>query len=59
MEELKAVPEDLSTIVVVLHRVLNKTEAVDITHIGVTVSPEKVEATNRLLNWGENRIRSQ
>lgn len=46
---MDVVPEDLGTVVVVLHRVLHKTEAVDITHVRVSVGSEKIEATHSLL----------
>lgn len=46
---INAVPEDLGAVVVVLHRVLHKTEAVDITHVRVSIGSEKIEATHSLL----------
>lgn len=48
------VPEDLGTVVVVLHGVLHKAEAVDVTNIRVSVGPKEVEATDGLLPDGGN-----
>lgn len=48
------VPEDLGTVIVVLHGVLHKAEAVDVTHVGVSIGPEEVEATDGLL-WGRDK----
>lgn len=52
-----AVPEDLGTVVVVLHGVLHKAEAVDVAHVRVSVGPEEVEAADGLLRWGRGRGR--
>lgn len=46
---INVVPEDFGTVVIVLHRVLHKTEAVDITHIRVSIGSEKIEAAHSLL----------
>lgn len=46
---INVVPEDFGTVVIVLHRVLHKTEAVDITHVRVSIGSEKIEATHSLL----------
>lgn len=46
---LQALPQDFGTVVVVLHRVLNKTESVDVTHIRVAVGTEQVKAAHGLL----------
>lgn len=43
------VPEDLGAVIVVLHRVLYEAEAIDVTDIGMTVGPEKIEPTDSLL----------
>lgn len=43
------VPKNLGTVVIVFHGVLHKAETVDVTHVGATVSPEKVEAAHSLL----------
>ena len=50
------VPQDLGTVVVVLHGVLDEAEAVDVTDVGVTVGSEKVKATHCLLQ-GEKTVR--
>lgn len=44
------VPEDLGTVVVVLHGVLHKAKAVDVAHVRVSVGPKEVEATDGLLH---------
>lgn len=43
------VPEDLGTVIIVLHRVLYKAEAIDVTDIGMTVGPQKIKPTDSLL----------
>lgn len=48
-EKTNTVPKDLGTVVIVLHRVLHEAETVDITHIGVSIGSEEIEATNSLL----------
>lgn len=52
-EKTNTVPKDLGTVVIVLHRVLHEAETVDITHIGVSIGSEEIEATNSLLQWEE------
>lgn len=42
-------PQDFGAVVVVLHGVLDKAEAVDVTNEGVAVGSQQVEATHRLL----------
>lgn len=42
-------PQDFGTVVVVLHGVLDKAEAVDVTNEGVAVGSQQIEATHRLL----------
>lgn len=54
-KELKVVPEDLGTVIVVLHRVLHKTETVDIAHVGVSIGPQKVKAAHCLLQRQQMR----
>lgn len=49
MTMIDIVPEDLGTVVVILHRVLHKAEAVDVTHVRVSVGSEEIEATHSLL----------
>lgn len=48
-EELKLAPQDLGTVVVVLHGVLHEAETVHVAHVRVSVSPEEVEAAHGLL----------
>lgn len=48
-QKLKTVPEDLGTIIIVFHGVLHKTEAVDVTDVGVSVGSEEIKATDSLL----------
>lgn len=42
-------PQDFGAVVVVLHGVLDKAEAVDVTNEGVAVGSQQVEAAHRLL----------
>lgn len=49
LSKTKLVPEDLGTVIIILHGVLHKTEAIDVTHVRVSVGPEKIEAADGLL----------
>lgn len=42
-------PQNLGTVVVVLHGILHEAETVDVTDVGVTVGSQEVEAAHRLL----------
>lgn len=42
-------PQNLGTVIIVLHRVLDKAKAIDVTHKRVTIGPKKVKSTNCLL----------
>lgn len=42
-------PQDFGAVVIVLHGVLDKAEAVDVTNEGVAVGSQQVEAAHRLL----------
>lgn len=44
-------PQDFGTIVIVLHGVLYKAEAINITDKRVAVCSEEVKTTNCLLHW--------
>lgn len=50
-------PKDLGAVIVVLHRVLHKAEAVDVADVRVPVGPEKVEPTDSLLRR-EQKLRA-
>ena len=52
--EIVSLPQYLGTVVVVFHGVLYKAEAIDVTHVGVAVGPEKVKPTHRLLEPTEH-----
>ena len=44
------VPEDFGTVIIILHRVLHKTEAVHITNKRVAICPQEVKPTHSLLH---------
>ena len=46
---LGLLPQNLGTIIIVLHRVLDKAKAIDITHKRMTIGTKKVKSTNCLL----------
>lgn len=46
---VNTLPEDLGAVVVVLHGVLHKAEAVDVADVGVAVGSEQVEPADGLL----------
>lgn len=48
-------PQNFGTVVIVLHGVLDEAEAVDVTHEGVAVGTQEVEATHGLLGITQRR----
>lgn len=46
----KLLPKDFSAIIIILHRILHKTEAIDITDVGLPICAQQVKSTNCLLS---------
>ena len=55
VEHKQLLPQDLGTVVIVLHGLLHEAEAVHVAHVRVAVGPEEIKPAHSLLPWEGGR----